>query len=273
MADVLAFKGTFTTPATTGPDAVTGVGFTPKAILLWGVPATDEAVNADACHWFGMTDGTNDKTVSMSSEDAAINGRRDLDESNCLSILDTPSDTPVAVASLASFDADGFTLNYSSTTANLVVHFVAIGGEDCQAVVGQEPANSSPVNGLPFQPQFVFAMTSGQVLGSAQTDHTIQSFGCFDDSLNEWWVAADHEFTANTNKDSIVRSSGFIGQLFDGSITWEASVSTINADGWSWTGSNADGFYYLALHLGDAGSVAGTFTKSTGTAPADQDLP
>lgn len=273
MAAISTKKGTFTTPSGTGTDAITGVGFTPKALILWGVPVTSESVAVHAAAWTGFTDGTNDKVIMVASENGVTDTRRDINQSACLSILNADNDTPVAVATLSSFDGDGFTLSYSSTTTGYVVHYIALGGADLTAEVGQTGASASPVTGLAFQPEFVFTMSAGLALGGAASQHAIHAgLGCFN-ATDEWWLATYQGQNDNANKDSILLTSGFTGQLFTGAMTWEASFSAFTSDGFSWTGSNADGFYYLALDLNGAGTDIGNFTKSTATAPASQDLP
>lgn len=277
MADVQTFKGTFTTPTATGNDTVSGIGFTPKAVLFWGVPVTSESIAVHAASWTGMTDGTNDKVIMTASEDGVADTRRDINESACLSILNADSDTPVAVATLSSFNSDGFVLNYSSTTTDYVVHFVAFGGDDVTAIVGQVAASASPVSGLSVRPKLTFVMSAGLALGGAASQHSINAtIGCFDDEAtpNEWWLATYMGQDDSTNKDSIIRTSGFTGQLFTGAVTWEASITSVNNDGFAWAGTNADGFYYMVLNFnGEADTIVGNFTKSTSAAPASQDLP
>ncbi len=169
-ADVRIKAGTFTTPATTGVVSVDTVGFTPKAVILYGVPVQNESVNVDSAFYVGFAaDGTaaNQKVTKVSGQNGASNTERQQDEARVLSILTAPSTTPVVLATLSSFDADGFNLNYSSTSSGYVVHYIAFGGADLQAVTGQEAANTSPVSGLPFQPNLVFVMSSGLSAGTA----------------------------------------------------------------------------------------------------------
>lgn len=131
-AQVEIATGTFTTPGSIGLDSVTGVGFQPKGLILWGVPVTDESVAIHAAQWFGIADDTsptrNQKCIVVAGANGVADTRRDLNENAILGILDAESDTPLAEATLDSFDSDGFTLNCSGTpTSGLIVHHVAFG--------------------------------------------------------------------------------------------------------------------------------------------------
>jgi hypothetical protein len=273
MGAIDTYKGTFTTPSSTGTDSITGVGFTPKALLLWGAPVTDENAAVNACAWSGITDGTNHYAVATASEDGVADTRRDTSETACLNILNADSDTLLAVADLDSFDSDGFTLDYSSTSSGYVVHFIAFGGSDLDVEAGATAASASPVTGLSFQPDLVFVI-SGCVSTPGGSDFTTTAqFGCFDGSLNQWWIGATSDSNGTGNRSSTLRTAAFCGQYAAEAMTWETAVTAINSDGFSWSGSNADRFYYLAFSTGPWGVKVGNYAKTTATAPASQDLP
>ena len=108
-------------------------------------------------------------------------------------------------------------------------------------------------------------MTSGQAAGNISSAHGLQSFGVFNDALDQWWVGSyqGNDGVDQEDKDSVLFTSGFIGQIFQAVLTWEIAISTITSDGFSWTGTNTDVFYFLALNLNGVNHFVGNFTKST----------
>lgn len=102
----------FTTPSTTGNKAYTGFGFRPTYIRFYasGKTSTSET-------------GTR---LSIGFADGSIQGCHSLDGNTPQVYIDrvinlsTPSG--MIVANLVSFDADGCTLNFSSTVSGYRVH-------------------------------------------------------------------------------------------------------------------------------------------------------
>lgn len=272
QVDVVTATGTFSTPGSTGNASVTGVGFRPKAVILYGVPVTSEAVAVHSAQWIGFTDGTDQRVVGVVSDNGVADTIRYRNVANVMQMINGPSDTPVNQAALSSFDADGFSLNYTTATSGYIVHYIAFGGADLQADVGQEAANSSPENDVAFQPDLVFVTTAGLGAGSGTDASTLTSFGVFNDNLDEWFVGGFHGINATTNRDSVTFTSAFSGQYWETGLNWSSSISSILADGFTWTGSNADVFYWLALDVGGLQTAVGNFTKSTSTAPVLQSL-
>ncbi len=120
----LAIKGianislaTYTTPTSTGNDVITGVGFQPDFLLM----SLTNAASIDAVEsnnvfgvMYGIADGTNEWCANVAEEQGAdpTNNQSKI----TASIVDLPDDNgaQLCVGALASFDADGFTINYST---------------------------------------------------------------------------------------------------------------------------------------------------------------
>lgn len=128
--------GTFTAPSsTTGNQAVTGVGFTPKALLLWTTYQTASGYT-DGCYFgIGWTDGAAFAYTAMESDDnSSPNDTNRTTTTTSLVAIQNLSGSSVRVGAFVSFDADGFTINW--TTADAVApifHYMAIGGSDLTA--------------------------------------------------------------------------------------------------------------------------------------------
>lgn len=114
--------GVLTTPTSTGTSAVTGLGFQPAFVgfigsLLTAIDtgATDSTAGSFAV---GGMDGTREYCHVISSEDAAgTTNTQTLSDSKAL-VVPQHDGTAGIVAVYDSFDADGFTLNYTGVLAS-----------------------------------------------------------------------------------------------------------------------------------------------------------
>lgn len=114
-----AYVGVIDAKTSTGTQAYTGTGFTPKVVGLVSEGST--AINTTAqsrAQSFGATDGTTHFCHFFHDEDAAgtSNAASEYSASNILHITDDAG-TDDYIAALSSLDSDGFTLNYSDAAA------------------------------------------------------------------------------------------------------------------------------------------------------------
>ena len=143
-----------------------GLGQTPKALILWTDGSTGEdAFGNGFLYAFGMSDGTTSSSVATASQNGVANNtanraRRRV-ASQALSIVSwtavVPGGPALAEASLQSWDAANFTLNWTVNDANAyVIHFIAIAGPGVSAkVVNWTMAaalGNRPVTGVGFKP-------------------------------------------------------------------------------------------------------------------------
>ena len=171
-------KGTFYKKTSTGTQAVTGVGFTPKAIIFW---ATTQAVVGNANTNFtayGFTAGSSSASVSVWSDAAGTsNTGRKNSVTNAIQ-LQVAGGTNAGEATLSSFDADGFTLNWSPADGNgYIIHYYAIGGSDIIAATTSsiflDSTNAAPsVSNLGFQPDMLFFLNMGWVTATSTATTT-----------------------------------------------------------------------------------------------------
>jgi hypothetical protein len=273
-SQVFTYRGSFTTPAGTGNQAYTGLGFRPKALRIYAVPVTNSSANADACHMMGLTDFVTQGCVLVTDQAGASNTSREEDLSEILR-LRNGAQTLLVLASVVSADADGFTLNYTTTGSGYIIHVEAFGGTDLLAERGTAAVSAGSVTGLAFQPQIVFAISFCDVLGDAPEAFGSQTLGVFNDNLDEHALSTyqGNDASDQTILDSRLRTTGFLSQINGTTLTWESSVTAITANGFTWSGTNADGFHYLALNVGNLKTFVGSFTKAVGAAPVTQALP
>lgn len=172
-----------TTGAASSTVAVSGLGFTPKVLILWwsGLTATSNGDRATSLRGMGWA-------VSASSFCAHTNYDEDaagtsvafmrFSSTGCVTQIDNTG-AEVGRADLQSFDADGFTLEIQDAfPTDLLVSYLAIGGSDITNAeigtftsTGTAPVNQVVNNSGNFQPDVTFFM-------SARTDSdSIQMFG------------------------------------------------------------------------------------------------
>ena len=114
--------GTFTrdTATASGNQAITGVGFTPKALLFMGGQASSAEIG------FGLSDGTNEQDLydrhNIAADTWAIGNGRPL--------TFVQAENVDYSGTIASLDADGFTITWTragTPTGTLTIMYLAIG--------------------------------------------------------------------------------------------------------------------------------------------------
>jgi len=117
--------GIIDTPTSTGTEAYTGVGFEPLALLLSQTHLT--AVNAPKYNSsdeagvlaLGASDGTTEVSIGSASDSGpeTTNHQSDSNQSGIAQLYADDGSSTTHVASLDSFDTDGFTLDFTDTDA------------------------------------------------------------------------------------------------------------------------------------------------------------
>ncbi|MFQ5498286.1 MAG: Ig-like domain-containing protein, partial [Candidatus Zixiibacteriota bacterium] len=265
-----AFVGDFTFPATAGNVAVTGVGFTPKAVIMFGnskmtaVPMTQARPFEKS--FFGMATGSTSRTALATSFRSQVGkadkAMVDFNETRAIEILKRTA--PVQIESDADFvsmDPDGFTINALTVKKAFNVSFLAIGGNaNLNVALGSDtqPVAAGPkaTAGLGFQPDGMLVMTVGNP-GGASVNGNI-AFGASDGtSEGTIGAAALDNPPTDTKIDEFNVSTKLIRMFTPGAIPTtaaEASLSSFDTDGFTLNWTTADvtprKFLYLALKGG-----------------------
>ncbi|MDZ4185547.1 MAG: CxxxxCH/CxxCH domain-containing protein, partial [Desulfuromonadales bacterium] len=285
-------QGTFTKRTTTGTTAVTGVGFQPTAIIFYWTKQT-------------TSNGTFAANISSGQGFAAFNGAAITQAATVVQVSDavtTPSDANdyhannAAIISLAitanitaiesravvqSFDADGFTMNWTITTAGSadIIHYVAIGGSDItNANVGTTSmfaaTGNSSVTGVGFQPDAVLllasnrstaintnpasrrpGLNSGFMVGGASPSQGSIGWG-----MRDAQTAATH--------GSVFSASRALNIMRGNAIDVAATYVSMNADGFTMNASVAGGATNVSwLALKGGVYKVGTFAQPTAGTP------
>ncbi len=154
--------GGFAQPGSTGNQAITGVGFQPKAVLFFMGDPTSDGSTIDLRMGLGFGISSTDRWAVSDDSDDGINppdGSRRHDDSKCITLTDISS--VVAAADLVSMDSDGFTINWTTVDATARrVTYVAVGGADLTNIASvlinaSASTGDQAITGVGFQPGLV----------------------------------------------------------------------------------------------------------------------
>ncbi len=181
------FTGVFDKPTSTGSQAITGVGFTPKILLCWYGGATSDDTWENFCRaGFGAaTSPTNRYACGDAAEEDLTTSNTQTTRSalHCISIAD-PDGTIEGEADLTSFDADGFTLDWDTANSKAYkIHYLALGGDDeieaakILSFVTSTSTGQQSVTGAGFRPDAVIAFYNTRISATEDTQHAQGGFG------------------------------------------------------------------------------------------------
>lgn len=284
---LLTKVGSFTKIGATGTQSITGVGFTPKAIIFWttGSASASGTWQSHVFSTLGFTTGpTNSFAVAATSEDAIATsntGRRMA--AKAITNSNTGGSAAEYEADLASFDADGFTLNWTlNAPRNPVINYLALGGSD---ITGAKVVNwttptavgNKAVIGAGFSPDLVLHTSAGDLtaLGSAVQAYT--NLGIMNKHGQQWANGAameDARSPANTGRGQQTDACIAIANTDGTAFQQQAHFVSMDADGFTTNFSNIASVasQVISLCLKGVSSKIGAFAKTTAAAPAAQSI-
>jgi len=227
--------------------------FQPKALILWTDGATVATFQEHVNTSFGFSDGTNDAVVSSESEDNAasalyVNVIRDT----AIVSIYGEAQTELSRASVTSFDADGFTLNWTVNGAGnpaAIIHGIAIGGTDITNVnvqfdtVGQTTTGNRAYTGPGFQPDFMLMIADWDQFNTVSTASNNVIIGCAKSTTKRWIIDVNTEGAATMDTWSYHRNDKCMAMLSNtGAVDNEADFVSFDADGYTLNWTNAPGF-------------------------------
>jgi hypothetical protein len=267
--------GSFVPRATVGSQVIAGVGFQPKALIIWGSRSDDGTITAHLVWGFGISASpTSRASVAATSQDAVTTTVTDSRHVLAAITLLNLGGALLAEADLTSFDADGFTLNWttaSSTTG--ILHYLALGGDDLTNTFMSQweiptSAGNKVVTGVGFKPDCVLHVTRHSPNPppdtSAWIDFDIGVMTKDGAQWGIWWDAEDANTDANTHRrqhiDKVLGTAlapTFVSMDTDGFTVNFAGVPSFTRP-------------VFSLCLKGGRYKAGLMTKVTGGAPASQ---
>ena len=195
--------GVFAKRSGTGTQQITGLGFTPKLLLLFAVAKTADGFAAGFQWGFGASDGVTSRAMSGWSWDDHHGADTDRYEAaKAIAITQTGGTTATAEADLDTFDADGFTLDWTTNdTSAWIIHYLAIGGEDVECDVTSFDALNNTVHQqaythVGFKPDLLLLF--GAPVGVLGTGQLNQCLGFADGSGNQFAMSGASVYPAST---------------------------------------------------------------------------
>lgn len=266
--------GGFAANTSTGNQSVTGIGFQPKAIIFYASNITAIGSLAGLSASYGVALSSSDRfAAGYSSLDnqAASNSDLRLDNTKCVTLVNT---TPAIIfdADFVSMDADGFTINITTTDASArIISYIAFGGSDLTNVdlnyfQSSAGIGSQAVTGVGFQPDALILLPSlntaappvmagaafGLNIGFATPNNQGQSNSVIGSGANPQTGYRRQTTTLSVNNGTSI-----------GTIVNEGAVTSFDSDGYTinWTVAAQRFVCILALK-------GGTYKVGTITQPA-----
>lgn len=273
------YKGTISQKTSTGSQGYTGIGFQPKALLLFGGLLTANGTTPHATHSMGFVASSSDRRYScyVDKDNVTVTvARRRWSNDKAFGIIDNAG-TVLCECDLTSFDSDGFTLNWGTADATArIIHVIAIGGTNVTNVKGGEQTRrtstgSQAVTGIGFQPTVGFFMSNdASTTGNATDAH--YSFGFAANSTNEGVCMAQSAHDLGDSEASrYLSDTATIGSHNTSSgsgLRALADFTSFDSDGYTlnWSTVNANAYYYAYLLIkGDFKADVLSWTKITTT--------
>lgn len=267
--------------------AITGVGFTPKAVILfWGgnFSATDSTAQQNTR--FGVGFGAS--ATKRGCIGAWINDNEATMETACIirgdqivAVVDG-TDSAVGRWDLVSMDGDGFTVivDQDASTANSPrVFALCLGGTDITNVevnsfTKAASTGNQAVTGVGFQPDMVFFLATGEAGPLPDSDNTARySFGGGRSAAQQFVIAGfSEDGTGTSNTDRYSRADTCIMGRINGTFANQrGALVSLDADGFTidWiTGTAAIPVLYLAIkgggwHVGNSATATSLTTIAT----------
>lgn len=264
MRNVSKKVGYFDLNTSTGNQAITGVGFPPKIVLLFTSAANNtEGWVADAYFSFGAAVSSSKRFSHAQYDDDNQNNaisRRYYSDSHVYTEI-TDSGV-IAQADLQSMDSDGFTIDVETAPgAARRILYVAIGGSNLQADVGRKSTKTSTgtqaYTGVGFLPKMLMTIANDLSSGSLDTvsNDCEFSMGWTTGGTDQQYtlgVSENNAGTMNTGRRlSTTKCLGTTAPSDETSVTTEASLTSFDTDGFTLNFSTANAtareFHYIAL--------------------------
>ena len=282
--------GSFTKISTTGTQNIAhGLGETPKAIILWTNGKTDENFSTGFLFSFGITDQSRTSYAVASASQHGVttpNASRRL-AAKAISIVQW-GETLLAEADISAWDANTFTLNWTTNTAgtDYVVHFLAIGGPSVSSKVYNwamgEAVGSRSVTGIGFQPSLVLHAHLGHDFTAGAGSNAVNGhfgLGVMDATGNQWATSSlslDKAGVGNSDTQRGQQTDGCLYSFNEGlTVQKKAAYVSMDPDGFTVNFTNAASpaaGQVISLALGGLSGKAGSFLKSTTIAPHVQNV-
>lgn len=250
---LLTKVGTFVKPTVTGSQAITGVGFVPKVIMFWTCGSV-YGTGSWGSHFYatiGFTTGpANSFCTAATGSDSSATTATDRRMAAKAISAGTGASTVSHDADLTSFDADGFTLNWTLAGGSAHnINYLALGGSDitgAKVVNWQLPivTGNKAVTGVGFQPDLVLhSSTFNSNALPSISGAAYLLLGAMNKHGQQWSNSFSSQNAVNPSNASRYQQTDASLAMGDVNETLfaEAHYDSMNADGFTTNFSTAPG--------------------------------
>lgn len=263
--------GSVAQPTITGNQAVTGVGFQPKAVVFFMNTKTADGSASGAWENVGMAVSSSSRAcISRMLDEVSGNGDRAQDNTKCIKMVNNLGVTTDA-ADFVSLDSDGFTINWTTVVLTAdILNYICFGGTDltnASIVQFQQPTvtGNSAVTGAGFKPDAVFLISACSSTGAVAND--TGTGGNFDGSLS-LFTATNSGSRGVSSNDTFQKTTIGAMPVGDGTNTakFESTFVSMDSDGFTLNWTTVSGArYQWGLCLKGGSYKVGVFNQSTST--------
>lgn len=258
--------GQFTQKTSTGNQATTGVGFQPDSIILFG---SHQTTNTPPAGSFGLVKQKMGYGKSSTKRGVSVNyvshgGQPGTTKSyqRTSKIFADISTTVLVEVDLVSLDSDGFTLNYTTTTASAnYMFYVALKGiqVDVGNFLQETSTGNKSTTGIGFQPSAIIFQTIAQAASSSVQDNARENVGVGVSSSSRFSMFAGAKHNVNPSNSSQNQDTTKVIKMMTESTsspTTEAAADLVSmdSDGWTlnWTTADATAREIIYFAIGPA---------------------
>jgi hypothetical protein len=230
----------------TGPQSVSGLGFTPKLVIFQSTPDTADIVSSIANEHFsfGAFDGTNQVMAMTNSRNGIVTSDADgvMDSTDVVYVADPPGTiTPDYIVRATSLDVDGFTMNvFNAPPINYRLGYMALGGDDitnvfCGTFQSKGSTGTSVISGLGFKPDLIILFGNQMFSGYPAATGTMEFTMGFGNATDQFSGSAYGNTGNNPQGVAKAQQTGYIYYAV-GSPTFasvQAQLVSLDTDGFT----------------------------------------
>lgn len=272
--------GEITVPSVTGNQAITGVGFQPDVIILFGTGNTSSATVTGYSSGLGFATSSSNQACTAIYEKHAASTRANKHyqrgaNTACYALVDNTTPTNVGLeGSLVTMGADGFTINWTTVATaqqGVKIGYIAMKGGSWKVGTFTSPTTgTTPVSqsttGVGFRPKGIVLTSACGTSATTVQANNKRSFGAGSGATDRrCGFSGDNDATTssvtmNVQKGAkIVSIYNIVASETSSTINAEADLTTLDSDGFtlSWTTRDTNAYEILYLAAGDTTVVTG----------------
>lgn len=272
--------GEITTPSVTGNQVITGVGFQPDVIILFGTTNTSAATITAYSSGIGFATSSSNQACSATYEKNAATTRQNKHyqrsaNTACYCLVDNTTPTNVGLeGSLVTMGIDGFTINWTTVATaqqGVKIGYLAMKGGSWKVgsitapVTGTTPVAQANT-GIGFRPKGIVLTSTGGTTATTVQANNKRAFGCGSSATDRrCGFSGDNDATTasqtmNIQKGAkIVTIYNIVATEASSTVNAEADLTSLDSDGFtlSWTTRDTNAYEIQYLAAGDTTVVTG----------------